>query len=255
MAAAAQASAAEAKQTASDAQQAAAATAQQMHGMQQTVQQQLDALSQRLDSIQLTPGPPGKQGVQGRSVELQATSSAIQWRQTGGQWVDLLPLSAIVGPAGPQGATGSTGATGPTGPAGAKGNTGATGPAGATGPTGPAGTPADMTRVTALENSLASLILAVNALQVAAGKLAAGQATVPALLLGATTTVQVPLRPALADTAYAASALVVGGTNILSTLSVQSWSIVSGSQINVVVKANGVLSAGAAQVLVVATKP
>ncbi|QKW15376.1 hypothetical protein [Verrucosispora sp. NA02020] len=56
------------------------------------------------------------------------------------------------------------------------------------------------------------------------------------------------------DTSFAASALVVGGTNILSTLGVQSWSIVSGSRVDVVVKANGVLSAGAAQVLVIATR-
>lgn len=94
----------------------------------------------------------------------------------------------------------------------------------------------------------------VAALEAVSGKVAAGQATVPALLLGATATVQVTLQPPMPNTNYAASALVTGGASILSTLSVQSWSIVSGSRVDVVVKASGVLSAGAAQVLVIATR-
>lgn len=94
----------------------------------------------------------------------------------------------------------------------------------------------------------------VAALEAVAGKVAAGQATVPALLLGATTTVQVTIRPAMPDITYAASALVVGGTNVLSALSVQSWTVVSASRVDVTVKAAGVLSAGAAQVLVIATR-
>ena len=112
-----------------------------------------------------------------------------------------------------------------------------------------------MTRIVPLETSVASLILSVNALQTAAGKLAAGQKVVPALALGASTTVQVPLTPAFTDTSYAMVPLLVGGTNILSTLSITSAAIVSGSRVDVVVKANGVLSAGAAQVLVIATRP
>jgi hypothetical protein len=286
-AAAAQAAAIEAKQAASEAMQAAQAFSAEFHGFEtanaatmqtmwsthQQMQAQITALHQRIDTVQLTPGPAGEQGEAGRSAELRATTLAVQWRQSGGQWADLVPLTAITGPAGAQGVAGSAGVagpkgdTGPVGPAGPKGDTGLTGPAGpagpagakgdpgATGATGPAGTPADMTRVAALESSVASLILSVNALQVAAGKLAAGQATVPALLLGATTTVQVPLKPALPDTNFAASPLVVGGTNILATLSIMSWSIVSASRVDVVVKASGVLTAGAAQVLVIATRP
>ncbi|GMB82773.1 hypothetical protein NN6n1_35560 [Shinella zoogloeoides] len=37
------------------------------------------------------PGPPGK------SVELQTTETAIQWRQTGGEWQDLVLLADITG--------------------------------------------------------------------------------------------------------------------------------------------------------------
>ncbi|MEV5819293.1 hypothetical protein AB0L22_08970 [Micromonospora haikouensis] len=240
MAAAAQAAATEAKQQSS-------AVAADLAGFEQTataamadmgagMSARIDALSARVDQVQATPGPAGSDGAPGKSVELRATATAVQWRQVGGTWADLVPLSAITGPAGQ------------AGPAGAKGDPG---PAGST---GPAGTPADMTRVAALETSVASLILSVNALQVAAGKLAAGQAAVPALLLGATTTVQVPLRPTLPDANLSASALVVGGTNVLSTLSVQSWQVVSGSRVDVTVKASGVLSAGAAQVLVIATR-
>ncbi|MFI1194075.1 hypothetical protein ACH4T9_12570 [Micromonospora sp. NPDC020750] len=52
---------------------------------------------------------------------------------------------------------------------------------------------------------------------------------------------------------YAASALV-GGANVLSTLVVQAWAVVSATRVDVTVKASGVLSAGAAQVLVIATR-
>ncbi|MFJ8690286.1 hypothetical protein [Micromonospora wenchangensis] len=254
-AAAAQAAAVGAREMATQAKQATDSMGESMAGMsaaQQQLQAQVAALSARLDTVQLTPGPAGDPG---RSVELRTTSTAVQWRQTGGVWADLVALAAITGPAGEKGDTGAAGTPGSTGAAGAagpKGDTGATGPQGAQ---GPAGTPADMSRVAALETSVASLILSVTALQAASGKLAAGQATIPALLLGATTTVQVPLKPALPDSNVTAAALVVGGVNVLSTVGVQSWTVVSGSRVDVVVKATGVLSAGAAQVLVIATRP
>lgn len=42
----------------------------------------------------------GTPGADGKSVELQKSATAIQWRQTGGTWADLCPLSSITGPAG-----------------------------------------------------------------------------------------------------------------------------------------------------------
>lgn len=41
------------------------------------------------------PGPPG------REVELRTTATHVQWRLVGGDWADLVALSALVGPAGP----------------------------------------------------------------------------------------------------------------------------------------------------------
>ena len=40
-------------------------------------------------------------GYDGLSVELQTTATHIQWRLMGGDWADLVALSALVGPAGP----------------------------------------------------------------------------------------------------------------------------------------------------------
>ena len=40
-------------------------------------------------------------GDDGLSVELQTTATHIQWRLVGGDWADLVALSALVGPAGP----------------------------------------------------------------------------------------------------------------------------------------------------------
>lgn len=39
-------------------------------------------------------------GLQGKSIELQKTSTHIQWRQEGGEWTNLVALSDITGPAG-----------------------------------------------------------------------------------------------------------------------------------------------------------
>lgn len=43
-----------------------------------------------------SPGAPGS-GADGKSVELQKTATAIQWRQTAGTWADLVLLSALKG--------------------------------------------------------------------------------------------------------------------------------------------------------------
>lgn len=114
--------------------------------------------------------------------------------------------------------------------------------------TGPPGTPADMARVSAVETAVA-------ALRQPAGKLSAGQAPVPAIAAGATGTVQVTLTPPQPDIGFTAAAFVVGGTNIMTLLSVQSWSVVSATRVDVTVRAAGTLTAGAAQVLVVAHRP
>lgn len=42
----------------------------------------------------------GDTGVNGKSIELQKTSTHIQWRQEGGEWTNLVALSDITGPAG-----------------------------------------------------------------------------------------------------------------------------------------------------------
>lgn len=39
-------------------------------------------------------------GAAGKSAELRTTATAIQWRQTGGAWADLVTLAALTGPAG-----------------------------------------------------------------------------------------------------------------------------------------------------------
>lgn len=49
-------------------------------------------------------GPAGNDGNDGKSVELQKTATHIQWKQTGGNWNDLVSLTEITGPAGEPGA-------------------------------------------------------------------------------------------------------------------------------------------------------
>ncbi len=75
-------------------------------------------------------GVDGTNGVDGKSVELQKAGSAVQWRQTGGAWADLIALADITGPQGPAGDTGQQGPKGNPGDAGAKGDAGLTGAAG-----------------------------------------------------------------------------------------------------------------------------
>lgn len=49
----------------------------------------------------------GSDGADGKSVELQKTSTAIQWRQTGGVFADLVPLADITGTNGRDGIDGA----------------------------------------------------------------------------------------------------------------------------------------------------
>lgn len=60
-----------------------------------------------------SPGSNGTNGVDGKSVELQTTTTHIQWRQTGGSWANLVALADLKGA---KGDTGSAGSTGPAGP-------------------------------------------------------------------------------------------------------------------------------------------
>lgn len=53
-------------------------------------------------------GAPGNPGNDGKSVELQKSEGAIQWRQTEGEWTDIVQLSEITGPAGEDGSPEST---------------------------------------------------------------------------------------------------------------------------------------------------
>jgi outer membrane murein-binding lipoprotein Lpp len=137
------------------------------------VRTDLTALQQQVATIQLTPGPAGPAGPTGETGASGSTGPQGSTGPAGPPGRDGVDGQSIVGPAGPVGPKGDrgdagpagqsiTGPAGPAGPVGATGVTGATGPAGAsitgpagaTGPQGPAGTPADMTRVAALESSM-----------------------------------------------------------------------------------------------------
>jgi len=61
-------------------------------------------------------GATGTAGTNGLSVELRLYNGYIQWRQTGGTWANLVPLTDITGTDGLPGAKGDKGDTGPTGP-------------------------------------------------------------------------------------------------------------------------------------------
>jgi hypothetical protein len=59
--------------------------------------------------------PAGAAGADGKSVELQKTATAIQWRVVGGTWADLVLLSAIKGDKGDTGTAGTNGTNGSNG--------------------------------------------------------------------------------------------------------------------------------------------
>jgi hypothetical protein len=94
-------------------------------------------------------GPAGSTGPQGPRGEQGATGATGSKGDVGAKGDTGQPGQQ--GVKGDQGATGATGPRGDTGATGATGPVGATGATGATGAQGSAGTPADMTRVTALE--------------------------------------------------------------------------------------------------------
>lgn len=91
----------------------------------------IESILKRLDVLEENVGSgSGTPGKDGREIELQKSSTAIQWRYEGDEsWTDLVQLSEITGPAGPQGEQGpkgETGSQGQTGPQGPKGDPGAT---------------------------------------------------------------------------------------------------------------------------------
>ena len=91
----------------------------------------IESILKRLDVLEENgDGGSGTPGKDGREIELQKSSTAIQWRYEGDEsWTDLVQLSEITGPAGPQGEQGpkgETGSQGQTGPQGPKGDPGTT---------------------------------------------------------------------------------------------------------------------------------
>ena len=85
-------------------------------------------------------GPNGKDGTNGREIELQTSSTHIQWRYKGDiLWKNLIAIEKLRGPKGDKGADGEKGERGERGIAGYPGSQGPRGPQGYTGPAGPQG--------------------------------------------------------------------------------------------------------------------
>jgi hypothetical protein len=113
------------------------------------LQTNVDSLGKRIDNIQLTPGPagkdgidglPGKDGAQGLPGKDGATGSQGPQGIAGAKGSDgQQGLTGAKGDTGATGAIGPKGDTGSAGAQGAKGDTGATGGIGPAGPTGPKG--------------------------------------------------------------------------------------------------------------------
>ena len=83
-------------------------------------------------------------GSDAREIELQKSSTAIQWRYVGDEkWNDLISLAEITGPQGEQGIPGPQGPTGPQGEPGEPGAQGEKGETGAQGERGPKGDPGE----------------------------------------------------------------------------------------------------------------
>lgn len=172
------------------------------------------------NSIAANPGPTGPRGLTGLQGSTGDTGSAGPTGATGAKGD-----RGEVGPTGPAGTTGSTGpkgdpgATGAQGVAGTPGATGATGPQGPTGPTGATG-PQGPQGITA----------------------SFGTASVPAMLLGATQTINVALSPAQPDASYTpivtfSGSALLGGVDY--TVSAQT-----ATSVTVQIKAGIALSTG-----------
>lgn len=41
-------------------------------------------------------GDTGASGTNGKSVELQMSGTVLQWRQEGGQWIDLIDIATLI---------------------------------------------------------------------------------------------------------------------------------------------------------------
>ena len=73
----------------------------------------------------------GNAGDNGKSIEIQKTDTHIQWRQEGGQWINLVALADLKGDKGQQGLQGIKGDKGEQGLQGIKGDKGEQGRDGA----------------------------------------------------------------------------------------------------------------------------
>lgn len=118
---------------------------------QQVAESNPDALAQiwdAIDELKAGGGGSGTPGKDGREIELQKSSTAIQWRYVGDEsWTDLVQLSEITGEKGDPGTTPTIGENGnwylgdedtgkpSRGERGPAGQDGAQGPAGQTGAT------------------------------------------------------------------------------------------------------------------------
>lgn len=140
------------------------------------------------------------------------------------------------------------GPAGPAGRDGVDGQRGADGADGAKGETGPPGTPADPARLAALEASVTALLLGQP-------KLSTGSATTPALSLGGTAVVTVPITPAMADTTYTPVVSLLAGASVLGNMQIQGVTAKAAGSVSVRLAAPLLaVSAGAATVQVVALK-
>ena len=63
----------------------------------------------------------GNTGDNGKSIEIQKTDTHIQWRQEGGQWINLVALADLKGDKGEQGIKGDKGDKGDKGEQGLQG--------------------------------------------------------------------------------------------------------------------------------------
>lgn len=93
-----------------------------------------------ISRVTIAGGSGSGTGSDAREIELQKSSTALQWRYTGDEtWNDLVSLAEITGPQGTPGPQGNPGEPGVQGPKGDPGEQGPTGPQGEPGPKGDTG--------------------------------------------------------------------------------------------------------------------